>query len=179
MSKINIKITGVGAELVVGNYLTHDTLIFTNWEEFYHYNDVFHQVQLLVDHISEIEITRDGIPVYKGLIPQKAIFAQKSYSPLFAQGALYLRTECVEQCVYTSTFETEVLDLSKFRFETQDYDMLFKVGKSFLSELSYDNQLLTLEWCSGKPIGNICLLCKYESGYLVPVYDAVNKITSK
>jgi hypothetical protein len=177
--KIKIKITGVGAELVMGNYLTYDTLIFTNWEEFYHYNDVLHQAQLLIEHITEIEITNDGVSLYKGLIPKNAIFPQKSYSPLFEQGAFYLRTECVEQCVYTCNFETEDLDLSNFRFESQDYNMLFKVGKSFLVELSYANQPLTLEWHSGKPIGNICLLCKYDSGYLVPVYDAVNKISSK
>jgi len=27
-------------------------------------------------------------------------------------------------------------------------------------------------------VGNICVLCRFENGYLVPVYDAVNKIAS-
>lgn len=178
MSKINIKITGVGAELVLGTYLPHDTLIFSNWEEFFHYNDLLHHAQLLVEHISEIEITKDGVPVYKGQLPEKAIVAQKSYSPVLEEGALYLRTECVEQCVYSCEFEADTIDLTKLVFESQHYDLLFKVGTSFLAQVKYDGQPLTLEWVSGKPIGNICLLCKFENGFLVPLYDAVNKVES-
>ena len=64
----------------------------------------------------------------------------------------------------------------KLLFETQDYDLLFKVGISFLSKIIYDNQELNLEWVSAKPVGNICLLCRAENGYLVPLYDAVRKI---
>ena len=64
----------------------------------------------------------------------------------------------------------------KLMFETQDYDLLFKVGSSFLSKVTYDAKELNPEWVSGKPVGNICLLCRAENGYLMPVYDAVRKI---
>ncbi|MEI8273627.1 MAG: hypothetical protein WCG08_13480, partial [Paludibacter sp.] len=89
---------------------------------------------------------------------------------------LYLRTECAEQAVYQCEFEAEQFDKMKLFFETQDYDLLFKVGNSFISKIIYEDKVLHLEWVSAKPVGNICLLCRAENGFLVPVYDAVGKI---
>ena len=59
MSKIQITIKGIAAELVVGNYLPSDKTIFNNWDEFYNYNDVLHVSQLLSEHISERTVTVD------------------------------------------------------------------------------------------------------------------------
>ena len=56
MSKINIQLTGIAAELVLGNYMPKDSTIFNDWMEFYHFNDIIHETQLLTDYISEIEI---------------------------------------------------------------------------------------------------------------------------
>jgi len=64
------------------------------------------------------------------------------------------------------------------QFETQDYDFLFKVGKSFVTKMLYNDKALELEWMSAKPVGNICLLCRFENGYLVPIYDAVKRIAN-
>jgi hypothetical protein len=178
MSKITIQLTGVAAELVLGNYMPQDTTIFNNWEEFFHYNDLIHVSQLLAEHISEIEILQDGQKVFRGEIPAAHISAQKSSSPVLVHRALYLRTECAEQAVYKCEFETENFDKMKLHFETQDYDLLFKVGKSFLSKVTYEGKELPLEWVSGQPVGNICVLCRFENGYLVPVYDAVQKIAN-
>jgi len=50
------------------------------------------------------------------------------------------------------------------------------VGKSFLAKVTYDGKPLSLEWVSAKPVGNICVLCRFENGYLNPLYDAINKI---
>ncbi len=69
MSKINIIIKGTAAELVLGTYRPSDKTIYSNWEEFYHYNDVLHATQLMADYISEIEISVDGTSVFKGQIP--------------------------------------------------------------------------------------------------------------
>jgi len=33
-----------------------------------------------------------------------------------------------------------------------------------------------LEWVSAHPVGDICLLCRFDNGYLVPFYDAVKKL---
>jgi len=33
-----------------------------------------------------------------------------------------------------------------------------------------------LEWISAHPVGDICLLCRFDNGFLVPVYDAINKV---
>lgn len=179
MSRIEIQIAGVAAELVLGNYMPQDNTIFHSWEDFYHYNDILHVSQLLPEHISSINIKIDGELVFEGKIPMDRFFAQKSISPAFEHRALYLRTECVEQAVFECSFEAESFDKNKLTFETQDYDLLFKVGKSFLSKVTYDGQSLPLEWVSAQPIGNLCLLCRFENGYLVPLYDAVKKVESK
>jgi hypothetical protein len=176
MSKISIQLTGVAAELALGNYMPKDATIFNNWEDFYHYNDLIHVSQLLVEHISEIQISRDDEVVFTGQIPAAHIRQQKSISPVLQHRALYLRTECAEQAVFQCEFEAENFDKKHLSFETQDYDLLFKVGNSFLSKVLYDGREVSAEWISGKPVGNICLLCRFENGYLLPLYDAVNKI---
>ena len=176
MSNIKIQLTGVAAELVLGNYMPKDATIFSNWEEFFHFNDLIHVSQLLMEHISEIEIRQDDAVIFTGKIPSTHIVAQKSTSPVLANKALYLRTECAEQAVYSCEFETDGFDKTKLCFETQDYDLLFKVGKSFLAKVTYDGKSLPLEWVSAKPVGNICVLCRFENGYLNPLYDAINKI---
>ena len=178
MSKINIQLSGVAAELALGNYMPKDTTIFNNWEEFYHFNDLIHESQLLMEYITVIEIKEDDNVIFSGKIPSTNIIAQKSSSPALVQQALYLRTECAEQAVYQYEFETENFDKRKLFFETQDYDLLFKVGKLFLSKVRYNEIKLEQEWVSGKPLGNICVLCRCENGYLIPIYDAVNKLTT-
>jgi len=177
MAKIHIQLTGVAAELTLGNYMPKDATIFNNWEDFYHFNDLVHCSQLLVEHISEIQITQDEQVIFTGKIPVAQFHAQKSFSPILLNRALYLRTECAEQAVYNCSFEVDKFDKMKLIFETQDYDMLFKVGQAFLSKILYDGKELELEWISGEPLGNICLLCRFENGYLVPIYDAVNNLT--
>lgn len=176
MSKIEIEIKGVSAELVLGNYMPKDPTIYENWEEFYHYDDLIHESQLLSDYVTEITILKDGEQAFKGNIPASKLNAQKSFIPVMQQGALYLRTECVENAVYRCEFETPDFELSKLSFETQDYDLLFKVGKSFIVCPVYDGKPLQLTWISATPVGNICLLCRCDNGYLIPVYDAINKI---
>jgi len=178
MSNITIQFTGVAAELVLGNYMPKDATIFSNWEEFFHYNNMIHVSQLLTEHISEMEIKQDDIVVFSGQLSPAHIFPQKSTAPALQQRALYLRTECAEQAIYSCTFEAENFDKTKLRFETQDYDLLFKVGNSFLSKVIYNDNELPLEWVSAKPLGNICVLCRFENGYLVPVYDAITKTAS-
>lgn len=177
MSNITIKLTGVAAELVLGNYMPNDSTIYNDWEEFYQYNDLIHESQLLIEYISELEIKQDAEVIYSGKIPKAHIRPQKSFSPVLVNQALYLRTECAEQAVYQCCFQAEDFDKLKLFFETQDYDLLFKVGKSFLSNITYEGKLLDLEWISGKSVGNICLLCRFDSGYLVPVFDAIKKIS--
>lgn len=179
MSKISLKIKGIAAELALGHYMPTDSTIMNNWQEFYHYNDLIHTSQLLTNHISELVITLGDSILYSGKIPAGNIMPQKSYTPAMVHRALYLRTECAEEAVYQCEIEVENFDLTRLVFQTQDYDMLFKVGQSFLSALFYDNQPLNLEWISGKPLGNICLLCRFENGFLVPVYDAIKKIEAK
>lgn len=173
---IQIQLKGISAELTLGNYMPKDTTIFDNWEDFFNYNDLIHNSQLMMEHISEIEIKQDNEVIFTGKIPATAIQPQKSFSPVFENSALYLRTECVEEAIYYCEFETESFDKMKLKFETQDYDSLFKVGNSFLSKILYDQKKLELEWKSAKPIGNICVLCRFENGFLVPIYDAVNKV---
>ena len=179
MSKIYIQISGVGAELVLGNYMPKDATIFNDWQEFFHFNDLIHETQLLAEYITEIVIKQDDMVVFQGKIPETKFIPQKSYSPVLEQHALYLRTECAERAMYECTFETENFDKNKLFFETQDYDLLFKVGKSFISGLLYDKKPFPLEWVSAHPIGDLCLLCRSENGYLVPVYDAVKKLGMK
>lgn len=179
MSKIQIKLTGIAAELTLGNYMPTDTTIFNNWEEFYHYNDLIHSSQLLANHISEIEIKLDNEVMYTGQIPASQIKEQKSISPLLVERALYLRTECAENAVFQCDFETDNFDKMKLFFETQDHNLFFKVGNSFLSEIIYDDKRIQPEWISGKPVGNICVLCRFENGYLMPLYDAIKKLETK
>lgn len=177
MKKIEIQLTGVAAELVLGNYMPKDATIFENWEEFYHYNDIIHQSQLLADHISEIRIKHNDELIFTGLIPATQFIEQKSSAPVLVNRSLYLRTECAEQASYKIEFEVDNFDLMKLKFETQDYDFLFKIGSSFLSKVLYDGKDLDLEWVTGKPIGSICILCRFENGYLHPLFDAVNKLS--
>jgi len=177
MSTIQIILKGVAAELTLGSYMPKDATIFNSWEDFYHFNDLIHVSQLLAEHISEIEIKKNDEVIFTGKIPACQFKAQKSFSPALKDSTLYLRTECAEQAIYQCEFETEQFDKMKLMFETQDYDLLFKVGNCFLSRTIYDGKELNLDWVNGKPVGNICLLCRAENGYLVPVYDAVRKLT--
>jgi hypothetical protein len=176
MSKIQIQISGVAVELVLGNYMPKDTTIFNNWEDFYHFNNLIHESQLLSEHISEIIIKQDEQVIYKGRIPDSQFVSQKSFLPAMLHQALYLRTECAENATFQYEFETDYFDKMKLVFETQDYDLIFKSGKSFISKVLYDGNSLHQEWVSGKPIANICVLCRFENGYLVPIYNAVNKV---
>lgn len=178
MSIIQLKITGVAAELSLGNYMPKDTTIFNNWEEFYHFNDLIHVSQLLTDYISEIEIKQDDVIIYKAKIPKNQLKMQPSFSPVLKQKSIYLRTECAEQAEYYCEFESDSFDISHLFFESQDYDLLFKVGNSFLSTIRYDGIELNLRWVNAKPLGNICLLCRYENGFLVPIFDAIKKTSA-
>lgn len=175
MSKITLEITGVAAELTLGNYMPTDPTIMNNWEDFYHYHDLIHVSQLLSDYIDELIISVDQQIIYKGKIPAKAFRAQKSFCPVMVDRALYLRTECVEKATYQIEFEVENFDRNLLKFETQDYDLLFKVANSFVHRVLYDQKVIQPEWKKGRPIANICVLCRNENGYLVPVYDAINK----
>ena len=166
---------GVAAELVLGSYLPSDKNIFNNWEEFYHYNDILHSSQLIADYISDIEIVINDKTQYKGKIPAKQFTKEKSILPKMTEGGIYLRTECIENATYKIEFETENFDLNKLIFSTQDYESLFKSATDFVSAVNYDQKPLELEWISGEPVGNICLLCGYERGFLIPMYDAITK----
>jgi len=179
MPKIKIQLSGVAAELVLGNYMPKDATIFNDWQEFFHFNDIIHETQLLAEYVTEIEIKQDEVVVFKGKIPDKQFQSQKSFSPVLVQQALYLRTECAEQSIFQCEFDTDQFDKNKLFFETQDYDLLFKVGKSFISGMLYDTLPLSLEWVSAHPLGDICLLCRFENGCLVPVYDAVKKMSKQ
>ena len=117
----------------------------------------------------------DDKTLYSGKIPAPSVHAQKSFCPVIVDRALYLRSECAEEAVYKCEFDTENFDLQLLTFETQDYDFLFKVGNAFLDKIFYNGLPLQAEWQSGKPVGNICLLCRCENGYLVPLFDAINK----
>jgi len=172
---IEIQLKGISAELTLGNYMPSDTTIFNNWEDFYHYNDLIHESQLLMEHITEIQIKQDGIEIFTGKIPASHVFQQKSFSPIMENSSLYLRTECVEEATYVCKLETEDFNKMKLKFETQDYDALFKVGNSFLNKIKYEDKELDIKWISAKPVGNICVLCRFDNGYLRPIYDAVNK----
>lgn len=176
MSKIQITIKGIAAELVVGNYLPSDKTIFNYWEEFYNYNDVLHVSQLLSEHISEITVTVDGITLFTGKIPAEAFKKEKSFMPAMIENNVYLRTECVENAVFTSETEIDSFSIQKLRFQTQDYDLIFKTAKSFVTGVYYDDTKLDLTWTKGEPIGNICLLCGFQNGYLLPIYDAIKKV---
>jgi hypothetical protein len=178
MSKIQIQLTGIGAELALGNYMPNDTTIFQNWEEFFHYNNLVHNSLLLTEHISEIEIKQDDAVIFKGKIPASQFIVQKGFTPKMENEKFYLRTECAEQAIYCTEFEVDNFDKMKLYFETQDYDLLFKVGNSFLAKIAYEGKPLELSWISGKPVGNICLLCTFSNGFLVPKYDAIKKTGS-
>ncbi|NDV46459.1 hypothetical protein D0T49_05315 [Paludibacter sp. 221] len=175
MQHIKIEIKGVSAELALGNYMPKDPTIYENWEDFYHYDDIIHESLLLSEYVNELTIFKDGEQTFKGHIPASQFKAQKSISPVMEQGSLYLRTECVENAVYTCEFDVEEFDITKLFFETQDYDSFFKVGKSFITNALYDGKVIKPEWQSAVPVGNICLLCRFENGYLIPQYDAVGK----
>lgn len=176
MSLYHITIKGISAELVLGNYMPGDPTIMNNWEEFYRYDDLLHESCLLSDHISEITVETEGQQIFSGkstLIPR---IQQKSYSPAFVSGNIYLRAECAEQAVYTASVETESFEINQLSFLVQDFDLLFKVGKSFVSGLKYKDRTLELQWQNATPVGNICLLCGFENGFLVPYFDAIKKI---
>lgn len=175
MSYIKITIKGIAAELVLGNYLPSDKTIFSNWEEFFHYNDVMHVSQLIADHISEIEILKNKKLLYKGKVPANQFVSEKSFMPNMTEQGVYLRTECIENAVYSASFEIENFDISKLQFFTQDYELIFKTAKEFVTQVRYDGVKQELNWESGTPVGNVCLLCGFQNGYLVPLYDAVTK----
>ena len=175
MSKIKITIKGVAAELVLGSYLPSDKTIYTNWEDFYKYNDVLHASQLVADYISDIEILEDEKLIYKGKIPAKQFVKEKSFLPNMTENGVYLRTECVENATYEIETEIVGFDISKLTFSTQDYELLFKTATDFVTHVMYDNTPLELTWLKGKPVGNICLLCGFRNGFLVPLYDAITK----
>jgi len=177
--KIKLEIKGVSAELVLGNYMPKDPTIYENWQEFFRYDDLIHESQLLSDYVNEITIWKNDERIFKGKIPISQFKSQKSFSPVMEQNALYLRTECAENAVYSAEFDIDDFDLNKLYFETQDYDMFFKLGKAFITNILYNDKKFKLEWKEAVSIGNICLLCKFENGYLAPVYDAVNKIAVK
>lgn len=178
MATIKIQIKGVAAELALGNYKASDTTIMNNWEDFYHYNELVHQSLLLADHIKLINIEVDGKLLYTGKIPALQFEKQRSYRPHLMDQALYLRTECAENALFECEFEADSFDKTKLKFETQDYDLLFKVGEHFVAKLIYEDQELDLNWVSAQSVGSICVLCKYDQGFLVPMYDAIRKIES-
>lgn len=179
MNKIQITIKGIGAELVLGNYLPADKTIFNNWEEFFHYNDVLHTSQLIADHITEIEIIVDGNVMHKGKIPARQFVKTKSFMPNMVENSVYLRTECIENATYKIEAEIENFNINNLQFLTQDYELIFKSAKEFISTIKYNDVDLQSNWVHGEPIGNICLLCGYQNGFLIPLYDAVTKKYSK
>jgi hypothetical protein len=163
MGIVKIQLKGVGVELALGEYPKTDVKIFEEWTEFFNYNNLVHNSHLMLDHLSEVIITEDEILLYKGKLTSTKHSVQKNIEPLFDEGQLYLRTECVEQAVYQCEFTTNKFDITKLVIETQEYDHLFKTAKAFISNLLYDDELLKLEWLSADSIGNICMLCKYEN----------------
>ncbi len=176
MNKIRIEIEGVAAEIVLGNYMPADTTIMNNWEDFYRYNDLIHKTLLLKDYISAFRVIVNEQEIEQ--LGQRKIKYEhsKTVVPVMQQDALYLRTECVEDAHFVCEFETaEEFDLTQLVASIQDFDAMFKVGNAFIEELQYKGAKLNLEWQGGKPLGNICLLCGYNNGYLVPIYDAIKK----
>jgi len=109
MSYLTIQLTGVGAELVLGNYKSDDTTIFNDWQEFFNYNDLIHESQLLTEHISEMLITLDDGIIFQGRIPSPQIHMQKSFSPALVSQELYLRTECAENAVFRCELDAKSL----------------------------------------------------------------------
>ena len=177
MQNVRIEMKGIAAELVLGNYMPADPAILKNWEDFYHYNDLIHVSHLLAEYLEEINIyVNNTLLISKKKFPA---VKQKSISPVMQQDALYLRTECVEKAEYAINFETEDFLPEKLRFETQDYDGLFRTGNEFVVSVQYKDQNFVPEWISGQPLGNLCVLCAYDKGYLVPVYDAILKKKAK
>jgi len=81
MSKIKIRITGIGAELTLGNYMPRDATIFNDWQEFFHFDDLIHETQLLAEHVAEIEIRQDDVVVFTGKIPDTKFQSQKVILP--------------------------------------------------------------------------------------------------
>ena len=175
---LQIEISGIAAEIVLGKYMPKDATIFNNWEEFYHFNDVLHQSQLLAEYRLDISVTHLGNIIFQGRIQDKQVVSQKSFSPALLPLSLYLRTECAEKAIYECSIDTDNFDFSKLSIETQDYGLLFSVGKSFVASAFYDGKRLELEWKSAVPAGNICVLCRAENGCLIPVYDAIKKIAA-
>lgn len=179
MNKYKIELKGVAVELVLGDYMPTDTTILNNWEEFYHYNNLLHVSQLIPEHLTELSVFENNQLIFKNNSHLFKKVAERSFSPVMIQDALYLRTECAENAIFSCELEADGFDFTKIQFHTQDYDGLFRTGKSFLSFLSYENLKITPEWQSGIPIGNICLVCRFENGYLIPEYDAIKKVSSK
>ena len=176
MTKINIQLTGIGAELVLGKYMPKDQTIFNDWQDFYRYNDLIHEAELLSEHVAELLIRQDEEVIFKGIIPETKFQSQKSFMPKLFPLAIYLKTECAEYAVYQCEFEAEDFDPDKLFFETQDYGKLFKVGRSYITNMLYDNQKLQLEWVSGKRIGEACYICRCNEGDLEPIFDAIKRV---
>lgn len=178
MDKIKIEMKGVGVELVLGSYMPTDSTILKNWEEFFHYNDLIHESCLLADYVKECVIWKNDTIIYQNVLGNDMFQTQKSILPVMRQDELYLRTECAENAEYVVRFETEKFDIQLLTFMTQDFYGLFSTGKSFVVEVKYDNKRVKPEWQSATPIGNICVLCRYDNGFLIPEYDAINKLKS-
>ena len=178
MKRLVIEIKGVAAELVLGNYEPTDLTIMNDWAEFYHYNNVMHDSLLITSHVRDVKINWDGETVFQGLLPSNQVVCQQTMIPALIDQSLYLKTECVEEALYVCEFDIEEFHLADVIFETQDFDQLFKVGQDFLSVIRYENQIKKPEWVSGKPIGNLCLLCQFTGGYFIPKYDAIAKVAN-
>lgn len=180
MNKIRIEIEGVAAEIVLGNYMPEDRTIINNWEDFYKFNDIIHQSLLLKDYISSFSIRVNGEKIEQMAQRKLRYTNAKSVVPFMHHDALYLRTECVENATFVCEFEcSSDFDIDLLGATVQDYDAIFKVSSSFIETLTYDGKVLDLQWQTGKALGNICLLCSYQNGFLVPIYDAVKKLDSK
>lgn len=176
MSKIKIVMKGVGVEIVLGNYMPTDMTILNNWEEFFHYNDLIHTSQLLNDHLQEVSVFVDETPLMNLNLHKIPVIREKSFSPVLSQNSLYLRTECAENAIFQCDFEIENFKPELLKIQIQDYDGLFKTGQSFITSFIYDDIKLIPRWSSADPIGNICIICRHENGFLIPEYDCIRKI---
>jgi hypothetical protein len=179
MNKYIIELKGIAMELVLGNYMPTDLTILNNWEEFYHYNDLIHSSQLLSDYLQELLVFSNNDLIYKEKSFKIPIIKEKSFCPYMIQNALYLRTECAENAVFNCSFEADEFLPENLAIHVQDYDGIFRTGNSFITSLSYNGKKMVPEWQTGTSIGNICVVCKFDQGYLIPEYDAINKTKSE
>lgn len=175
MALVEVTMKGVAAELVLGSYLPSDKTIFANWEDFYNYNNLLHETQLVSEYIEFLTVKVNGVQVYTGKVPANLLCVEKSFTPVLLPNTMYLRTECVERAEFVAKFDADDFNIQGLKFHVQEYDGLFKTASAFLSSISYESKQLELVWSKAQPIGNLCVLCGFSDGYLFPVYDAVNK----